>query len=263
MRLVHLQEQFQSYLLGGESEIARHIIATDKASAGQRLAVYGNAYRLRLLEVLGEDFPGLKRLLGVERFAALGRAYIDSYPSAHPSIRWFGRYLAHFLREGRAYSGRPELAEMAAFEWAQGEVTDAADSAVCTVEQLGAVPPARWPDIRVVFQPALRRLDLHWNVPIVWRAIHDGGAMPTLERSQRPVAWLLWRRSLQVHWRSLKEDEHWAIQACLDGRTFGEICQGLDERSMAPDVALRAATLLKQWLSEELVANIELREAPS
>jgi hypothetical protein len=32
---------------------------------------------------------------------------------------------------------------------------------------------------------------------------------------------------------------------------------------MAPDVALRAATLLKQWLSEELVANIELREAPS
>lgn len=262
MRLVHLQKQFQCYLLDGKSEIERHVVATDKASAMQRLAIYGNAYRLRLLEVLGEDFPGLKGLLGAESFAVLGCAYIDAHPSAHPSIRWFGRHLSHFLRERTPYNDRPELAEMAAFEWAQGEVVDAADTAVCSAEQLAAVSPARWPDMRVVFQHALRRLELHWNVPVVWRAIDDGTATPTPEHSTRPLAWLLWRRSLQVHWRSLAEDEHWAIRACLDGRTLGEICQGLSERSAAPDVPLRAASLLKQWLSEDLVANIEFGEVP-
>jgi hypothetical protein len=262
MRLVHLQTQFQCYLLDGKSEIERHVVATDKASAMQRLAIYGSAYRLRLLEVLGEDFPGLKGLLGTESFTALGRAYIDAHPSAHPSIRWFGRHLSHFLRKRAPYNDRPELAEMAAFEWAQGEVVDAADTAVCRAEQLAAVSPARWPYMRVVFQHAMRRLELHWNVPVVWRAIHDHGAMPALERFEQPLAWLLWRRSLQVHWRSLADDERWAIQACLDGHNFGKVCQGLKERSTAPDVALRAATLLKQWLNEDLVANIQFGEVP-
>lgn len=258
MRLVRLQTQFQSYLLlGHKSEIERHVMATDKASAEQRLAVYGNAYRLRLLEVLGEDFPGLKGLLGTESFTALGLAYIDAYPSEHRSIRWFGRHLSHFLRERAPHNDRPELAEMAVFEWVQGEVTDAADSPVYSTEQLAAVSPAHWPNMRVILQPALRRLELYWNVPMVWRAIHDGGAMPVSEHSERPLPWLLWRRSLEVYWRSLANDEHWAIQACLDGRSFGEICQGLNERSPVPDVALRAASLLKQWLSEDLVAHIE------
>jgi hypothetical protein len=263
MRLAHLQTQFQRYLLGGESEIERHVVATDKASGTERLAIYGDAYRLRLLEVLDEDFPGLQGLLGAEAFTSLGRAYIDAYPSKHPSIRWFGRHLASFLGEASPYSEKPALAEMAAFEWAQGEVVDAADSNVCGVEQLAAVPPGCWPAMRVIFQHAMRRLELHWNVPMVWRAIHDGSAMPTLERRAQPLAWLLWRRSLQVHWRSLADDERWAIQACLDGRTFGEICQELNERSTTPDVALRAAALLKQWLSENLVAEIEPGQASS
>lgn len=262
MRLAHVQKQFQCYLLRGEIEIERHVVATDKASARQRLAVYGNAYRSRLLEVVAEDFPGLKGLLGVESFDALGYSYIDACPSAHRSIRWFGRHLSHFLRERAPYSDRPELAEMAAFEWAQGEVMDADDSPVFSAEQLAAVSPIHWPDMRVILQHALRRLELHWNVPMVWRAICEGSAVPTLKRSAQPLAWLLWRRSLQVHWHSLADDEHWAIQACLDGRTFGEICQGLNERSTAPNVALRAASLLKQWLSEGLVASIEFGEAP-
>lgn len=258
MKLVDLQTEFQSYLLGGQSEIGHHVVATDKTTAAQRLAVYGNAYRLRLLEVLGEDFPGLKGLLGAESFTALGRAYIDAHPSAHSSIRWFGRHLSHFLRKRAPYNDRPELAEMAAFEWAQGEVVDASDSPVCSVEQLITVSPMRWPDMRVVFQHAMRRLELNWNVSIVWRAIHDGSPIPTFERCAQPLAWLLWRRSLQVHWRSLADDEQWAIQACLDGRSFGEICQGLNERSTVPDVALRAATLLKQWLNDDLVSDIKL-----
>ena len=262
MSLVRLQEQFQSYLLGRKSEIERHVVATHTASEKERLAVYRDAYRLRLLEVLVEDFPGLKGLLGVASFDVLGRAYIDTHPSVERSIRWFGRHLPHFLRERAPYRDRPELAEMAAFEWAQGEVVDAADTAVCRAEQLAAVSPSRWPELRLIFQHAIRRLELHWNVPIVWRAIHEGSSAPVLERSTRPLAWLLWRQSLQVHWRSLADDERWAIQACLDGRTFGEICQGLSERSTTSDVALRAASLLKQWLSEDLVANVEFGKVP-
>ncbi len=256
-RLGELQSQFQSFLLGQGAGIERSIVSTETASGDERLAVYADAYRLRLLEVLTEDFPGVKGMLGAEAFEALGRAYIGAHPSTHPSVRWFGRHLARFLREAPAYHGRPALAEMAAFEWAQGEVIDAADSPTVSVDELAALPPASWPEMRIVFQRALRRLDLAWTVPAVWRAIDEGKPPPALERADPPLPWLFWRREMEVHWRSLDDDERFALDAALAGSAFGAICEGLFERRGDADVPLRAAGFLKQWATDSLIAHIE------
>lgn len=255
--LAALQAQFQSYLLDGSPGIERLTVGSGRLPARQRLAVYADAYRLRLREVLADDFPGLKGMIGDESFATLGSAYIDAHPSDHPSVRWFGRCLGSFLREARPYATQPVLAEMADFEWAQGEVTDAADSPVVSVDEPGSLPPGAWPGMRIDFQSAARRLDLEWNVPALWQAVHDeDDAPPAPERARPPVAWLLWRRGLEVHWRSLDDDERYAIDAARDGDTFGAICEGLLARSHDDQVPLRAAGFLKRWAADELVARI-------
>lgn len=79
-------------------------------------------------------------------------AYIDAHPSEYPSIRWFGRHLNAFLRQTSPYAAQPVLAEMVAFEWPQGEVFDAEDSAAVTVEEMACFPrlpgrPCAWPCI--------------------------------------------------------------------------------------------------------------------
>ncbi len=258
--LVELQEKFQSFLLGREADgrpgMEPLTVGSEDLPAGRRLAVYADAYRLRLLEVLADDYPGLKGMVGDEAFEVLGSAYIAAHPSSHPSVRWFGRHMTRFLGEAPGYRERPALAEMAAFEWTQGEVMDAADSNLADVETLAALAPESWPGMRIGFQNALRRLDLAWNVPAVWKAVIGQSAPPRLEDSRTPLPWLFWRRGLEVHWRSLDDDERFAIDAAREGSGFGAICEGLLERTGDGEVPLRAAGFLKGWLNDGLVARI-------
>lgn len=258
IRLAALQAQFQSFLLGRDRAIEQLTLGSGRLPARDRLAVYADAYRLRLLEVLAEDFPGLKGMVGDEAFETLGKAYIDAHPSDHPSVRWFGRRLVSFLRDAGPYREQPVLAEMAEFEWAQGEVMDAADSPGFGVDALSGIPPQAWPRMRITFQSALRRLDLAWNVPLLWQAVHDDSDMPPApKRCDPPVCWLLWRKGLEAHWCSLDDDERYAIDAARDGLPFGDICQGLLARSQDDQVPLRAAGYLKRWITDELVAGID------
>ena len=258
--LSELQERFQAFLLGAGANADRGIepltVGSERLPARQRLAVYADAYRLRLLEILGDDFPGLKGLVGERAFEALGGAYITAYPSTHPSVRWFGRHLPEFLREGFDDLDRDVLAEMATFEWTQGEVMDAADDPVIDVAALGGLAAGSWPRMRLGFQPALRRLELACNVPAAWKAIREETPPPALEKSEPPVPWLLWRRGIEVHWRPLDEDERFALDAAHDGRTFGEICEEMATSGGGEDVPLRAAGFLKLWVVDGLVAQV-------
>lgn len=255
--LADLQARFQSFLTDGDEGIEALTVGSDRLPAAERLAVYANAYRLRLLEVLAQDFPGVKALAGDEAFDDMGTAYIDAYPSAHPSVRWFGRRFAVFLNETPPYSDRPFLAEMAAFEWRQGEVMDAADSGAVAADELGTLRPEAWPGMTIVFQHALRRLDLVWNVPVVWQAVRESETPPALEAAGQPLPWVLWRRNMQVHWRSLDEHEAYALDAARAGTAFGDICEGLLARTHDDQVPLRAAGFLKSWASDDLVTRVE------
>ena len=256
--LRRLQEEFQSYLLDGDTAINAQVVDAPPASAVDRLAVYGHAYGARLIEALGKDFPALKALLGDDSFQAMGEAYVAAHPSSHPSIRWFGRHLSGFLRDAAPYRGRPELAEMAAFEWAQGGVFDGPDAPPLTLEAMAEIPAERWGDLQIGFQPTLRQLELQWNIPALLQAVQKGQLLPAPQRGDTPTTWLLWRRGLLIYWRSLPEDERLGLDLCQHGGSFGELCEFLGGRMPAEEASARAAGLLKQWIVDGLVGRIHL-----
>jgi hypothetical protein len=287
--LRRLQEDFQGYLLTLDARMRPHVLGSAQVGAEERLAIYANAYRLRLLEALGTDYPGLHTLLGDDEFDAMGRAYIAAHPSSHFSLRWFGDHMSEFLRTTGPYSKYPVFAEMAAFEWAKSDAFDATDSAVVCINDMATILPDAWPGLRFVPHASLRRLNLRWNVPTVWKAIDAaqgcasvaGGTTPGMEeveprREQRPrmpgataeqeppaleendypIAWLVWRQNLLTYFRSLNVDEAWALDALQRGEPFAAICEGLTEWVDARNVAVHAAGLLKQWLEDGLIAEI-------
>jgi len=86
-RLTELQSDFQRYLLVGDERVRPLIADGNDIAIDARLDVYGQAYRLRLIEALGKDFPGLRALIGETDFEAAGRAYIERHPSQHPSLQ--------------------------------------------------------------------------------------------------------------------------------------------------------------------------------
>ena len=134
----------------------------------ERLHIYGYAYQSRLSEVLSVDFPALKNLLGDSQFDDMVRAYLQAYPPDQPSIRWAGRNLPTFLVSTAPYSEQPVLSEMAAFEWAQGETFDAADSQLAIVQDLFSLAPEQWGMATLNLIPSLRQLNLAWNVPQIF-----------------------------------------------------------------------------------------------
>ncbi|MBI3897713.1 MAG: putative DNA-binding domain-containing protein [Gammaproteobacteria bacterium] len=252
-----LQKDFQEYLLGASSSVVSKISDADDMTAAERLQVYGEAYRLRLLEALATDFVALQAYLGADDFAALGEAYIQAYPSAHYSLRYFGQYMARFLAATAPFTATPLLAELAAFDWALTSAFDASDDPLLTIDDVGTVAPADWPNLSFRAHASVIRLDLHWNAPAIWKAAETKQeALPTPEQTEVPVAWLIWRHDLNSYFRSLAVDETYALDALLRGDCFAAICEGLCEWIDPANVAAHAAGFLKQWLADGMLREL-------
>ncbi len=255
--LPNLQSAFQGFILTSDPAIQDDVVGTPRVDAATRLAIYADAYRLRLIEALDTDYPGLHTMAGDEEFDHLARAYIAAQPSTFRSLRWFGNRMSEFLRTTEPYSKYPVFSEMAEFEWAKSDSFDAADSDVAGIHDMAAISPEDWPDLTFVPHPSLRRLDLRWNVPTVWKEIEADREPPALEENEYPIAWLVWRQDLLTYFRSLDVDEAWAINAMQRGETFAAICEGLTEWIDAQNVAVHVAGFLKQWLADGLICEIK------
>jgi len=255
-----LQRRFQDYLIGSSEAIKKDIVSTSDALAEHRLGTYFNAYRIRLLDCLAIDYSGLQKYLGPHAFESLALDYIKAHPPSHPSVRWFGKYLVEYLRSTYAHKDREFLSELANFEWAQGLVFDARDEpGLYRLEDMALVPAEAWPAIRISFKPAMRWLDLNWNIGPYWVALDGDEALPEKSRNEYPVRWLLWRKNRDPFWRSLEVHEAWAIEAAQNGASFAEICEGLCEWISEDAVAMSAAGLLKQWISDDLVKRVDFQ----
>ncbi len=214
----------------------------------RRLAVYHDAYRLRLTDALGEDFPLLRALLGEAGFRRLALRYLAACPSRSHTLRDLGRGLAGFLAR------RPALRTTAAFEWALLDAFDAADAPTLTATDLAAVAPQRFARLRFALAPGVQVLRLRRNVPQAWSAWHAGAAAALPARLPAPVDCLVWRREQRVYFRTLPADEAAALAALRRGRSFGALCGALARTGDADTAPARAAQLLATWLDEGLLA---------
>ena len=254
-RLPDIQADFQHAVMRGGDRARVHVVGTDAASADERLDVYFQAYRLRLIEVLETDFAGLRSLVSEGEFTTLARGYIDAHPSVHPSVRWFGEQLPEYLITQAPWRDRPVLAEMAQLEWLRGRAFDATDRTPLQHEEFAVLPADQWPSLRIEYHPSAQQLKLRWNVPMIWQAVSNDAEPPPAERHSEPIAWAIWRQDLVVYWRSLAPAEDYAMSAFRAGEDFAGVCTGLCQWYADSEVPAFAARLLQQWVGEGLITG--------
>lgn len=255
--LADLQREFQAHVLRGDGAVLSQIAQRGApTTAAHRAFVYYNAYRRRLVEVLQNDFPGVRALTGDADFETFAAAYIDACPSRHPSLRYFGSRFAEFLHDLPAAGSRVELADMASFEWLFNECFDAADADPIGVDDVAALAPESWLELRFRFLPGSRRLTLRTNAPAAWRAVKNGEPLPETTVTEARQ-WLLWRIGFDVSWRPLDADEAVALDTARAGAAFPELCDALFAISDNEEaVPLRAATLIKRWVADGMIAGL-------
>jgi hypothetical protein len=247
---------FQDYVLGTDARITAEIHGPDEGFRAARLAIYRDAYRLRLIEVLGSDYEALKAHCRNE-FDALAAQYLEAHPSTFRNVRWFGEKLADFLRSDPRYADRPLLADLARFEWTLGLAFDAPDLQPVTFEQVTATPAEHWPGLRFEPHPSLRVVCLRTGAVALWSSIQAGRSPAGQPGADEGSAdWAIWRKALSPYFRSLDKDEAWALGALRAGSSFGELCAGLCDWLPEADAAPRAAQLLRGWVEEGWIAAL-------
>lgn len=254
--LADLQQAFQDYLLASSEVFRAAVRDTGKADRTTLLDVYRDGYALRLIEVLSGDYPGVMAMAGPDDFDHMARAYIAVHPSCHRSVRWYGAKFADFIARTPPYSGTPEMAEMARFEWSLGEAFDSADVAPITAEGLVALAPEAWQTLSFTALPSLHRLTLAFDAPQAWQRreeVEPGNL--TVERAPEPVVWAIWRPEFVSNYRSLETDEAAMLEALVGGRPFPELCEAIVPFTGEEQAPARAAGLLRAMVEGGMIAG--------
>ena len=255
MRLQELQRAFQARVLLREEGIEAELNHEDHIDFAPRLDTYVEGYRTRLVEALGATYPVLQKTLGSEEFARQMRDYIDTTRSTHYSVREYGADIAQWQRSRSDYGQGKELAELARWEWTLADVFDARDDPSLEISALATVPPAAWPGLSFTLRSCVRRFETQSNTVQWWRAANGLCDQPAKLIDGETSQWLLWRRGVKSFFRSLDTVEAPLLDAVRRGSTFAELCERIAPDVPDTEVALRAASLLRGWIAEELVAD--------
>lgn len=245
-----IQDYFQNYVMTKDESIFDHVIGTKKVPKEVRLAIYENAYRLRLQESLENSYPVLKKYLGNKSFEKLCDRYINDFPSNYRSIRWFGDKLNLLLKQ--------HLSELASLEWKSELVFDAKNAPILLLNEMASLSPDLWPTVKFKIHPSVQRINLFWNVVPIWEAICNKKEPPALIKNKKSTAWILWRKELVSQFISIPEDEACAFDAISEGKTFSDMCEILCEFVPEKQAGTRAAAHLKGWIATGMIESIML-----
>jgi hypothetical protein len=254
--LIHLQRAFQGYVLRDEAGLTERIGGGERVDPQQRLRIYFDAYRSRLVEALATDYEALRALMGDDAFGSACRAYVEATPSQFRNVRWYGGGLPEYLRVTQPWAKQPMLHEVAVFEWTLTLAFDAPDAPVVRFDELAHMPHPAWPVLGFVLHPSAHLLGLRTNAPSLRKATDAGDPLPKAVVADETKTWLIWRKELTTYFRSLSESESWALAAVKEGANFTTLCEGLCSWFSPDDAAPQAATLLRQWVDDELITDL-------
>ncbi len=231
-------------------EIQRCFTGSPELTAAERVEIYADMYLWRLVDALREDYPKLAAFLGDERFYALAEAYVREHPSSHHDLGRMGVHLAAFLR-AHPDPGRPDLADLAALEWARSEVFFEADVEPARQDALTALPTEQFLHARLRLAPAVRLLAVEHEVGL-WRALEHADAVPPPAPGIQAIA--VWRSGFDVFHTALELDEATALESAASGDPLARVCAAFGRRE---DAARAAFSAITSWFDEGWIAAVD------
>jgi len=254
MTLAELQNDFQRALFDTECKGADWISESARGlSARDRLDIYYNAYRLRLIDVLLDTFEHTAIYLGDDWFNQLAADYVQSHPSTYKNIGLYGKNFPGFLAEQLAED--KEVSELALMDWKLRRAFDGADSAVMTLDDLQHLASDESTSICLQAVPTLTMCTQHFNTLDIWNAINQDQPPPVVERLPQPIELLIWRKGHSPHFRSLSIIESAAITYLSSADSLDAIGATLEKDFPDVDVATEFGLMLHRWLDDEIIST--------
>ena len=255
------------------AEVAAQIIKpNDRLDSFERLQIYNQQYWWRLLGNFGEDFHGLRAVIGQRKFDRLATAYLESCPSMSWSLRDLGGKLEGFL------AAHPELVapheklalEMVRVEWARIVAFDGPEKPRLDPARIAKIAPEK---LKIGVQPYVSLLELRHpidellgklkNASIDTESVSNAVAATRSRRRKRlsarprkaPLHLAVHRHELAVYYKRLEPAAYRLLVALRAGETLDAACahalagaKELPEQSAARVQAWFANWMRLGWL---------------
>lgn len=164
------QTVFRTALLDPAAAVPAGLTGPAGGPATRRFAVYRNNVAVSLTEALEAGFPVLRKLLGVEFFAAMAGVFLRAHPPRSPLMMHYGAEMPAFLETFAPVAHLPYLPDIARLELALRGSYHAADARPLRAEAVAALPPDRLAAARLRLAPSLRLVRSAWPIHAIWSA---------------------------------------------------------------------------------------------
>ena len=246
----------EAILLGGgiDARPDEWIRSKPEFAPREQLAVYVNAYRSRLSDVVAEDYPVLRYYLGDWRFKRLIGDFVNTVRSTYFNIGRYAAQLPGFLKCHEAGDGI--AFELAALENAISQLTDPEETTPLQPDHLEGMTPARL--MKAVLSPrkALELFSFEYPVNRYYCDVKEERS-PT-QPAKRKTFVAVFRHD-DVVWRmDLGKNEYQLLKKLFAGMPVGDSLEalqaefGLAEEELSADLSLWFA----RWMRNGLLARI-------
>lgn len=198
--------------------------------------VYRNNRIVSLTDALKQAYPAVLRFVGAEFFEAAGRLYLEVEPPRSPVLLTFGAGFGDFLEGFEPARSVPYLGDLARFEWARVEATNAPDAAPMPIERLQGVAAEDLADLRFSLHPSLRLLSSRYPVASLWAAT-EGGAEGLEVKMDEGEEIAVLRPALSVEQRVLCAGDHAFLRRLAAGKTLQEAAETAAEQDAQFDLS--------------------------
>jgi len=245
------------------AEVAGEFIRPNsRLTSFERLEIYNRQYWFRLQSAFHEDFPGLRAVVGAERFESLMNAYLAAHPSRSFTLRNLGSKLLEWLTQNPQFAGsRLALAlDVIRVEWACIEAFDNAELPPLSAEDIATLGG----DSHLALQPHVQLLALDYPADDLVLDMHQKQRRESSEAGTRaenfgdapykPLrlrklhTWLaIHRADLSLYYKRLSRPEFQMLSALRDGRTLAEsLDAGFAGSRLSANTRLK---LVREWFA--------------
>lgn len=247
------------------TDTARAIIKpNDRLDSFARLQIYNQQYWWRLLGNFGEDFPGLRAVIGQRKFDRLATAYLESCPSMSWSLRDLGEKLEGFIAEHPEYVAPHEklAGEMVRVEWARTVAFDGEERPRLDPARLAKIAPEK---LRIGLQPYISLIEM-WHpiddllgklkeAKIETGSVSNAVAATRARRYKRllarpqkqPLYLAVHRHDLSVYYKRLEPAAFRLLTGLRDGETLDAACA--NALAGSKELPEQSAAKVQAWFS--------------
>ncbi len=250
------------------AETAHAIIKpNDRLDSFERLQIYNQQYWWRLLGNFGDDFHGLRAVIGHRKFDRLATAYLESCPSMSWSLRDLGEKLESFIAGHSEFVAPHEklAGEMVRVEWARVVAFDGEERSRLDPARIAKTAPEK---LKIGLQPYISLIEM-WHpiddllgklreAKIETGSVSNAVAAARTRRPKRLVARLrqaplylaVHRHELAVYYKRLDPAAYRLLTGLRDGETLDAACASAlaDSKELPEQSAAKVQAWFANWM---------------